>query len=160
MASSRASSPQVSIPFIYCCFFLYIEPLSTLLGAYYAFFQQQTYLNLTHAPSAPLTGIPLSSQIVLNQLANLYFLLALTEALVLRATSDLRVWRTLLFGLLVADLGHLYSVSPLGTQIYWHPVSWNAIDWGNIGFVYVLISTRIAFLLGIGIPSGRKSKAS
>ena len=160
MPFQKTQSHRLPIPLFYQYFFLWIEPLSTILGAYYAFFQQQTYLNLTHAPSAPLTGIALSSQIVLNQLANLYFLFALNEGLVLRATSDLRVWRTLLFGLLVADFGHLYSVSPLGTEVFWNLRSWNAVDWGNVGFVYVGASTRIAFLLGVGLSNGRRSKSS
>ncbi|MCJ1481119.1 hypothetical protein MMC06_001275 [Schaereria dolodes] len=148
--------------FTYRCFFLFIEPLSTVIGAYYAFFRQSTYLELTHTLSAPAaTGIPLATQIVLAQLSNLYLVFALNEALVLRSTNDLRVWRTLLFCLLVADIGHLYSVSTLGYEIYYNVVKWNAIDWGNVGFVYVGASMRMAFLLGVGVgpalqPSRRK----
>ena len=140
------------IPLPYRYFFLYIEPLSTIVGAYYAIFQQQAYLDLTHVLSSPVTGIPTSTEIVLKQLANLYFLFALNEALVLRSTTNLRVWRTLLSCLLVADLGHLYSVCPVGLQIYWAFWKWNAIDWGNIGFVYLGATMRSAFLLGVGLP--------
>ena len=57
--------------------------------------------------------------------------------LVLRSTSDLRVWKTVLVGLLIADFGHLYSVHSLGYAIYYRAWSWNAMHWGNIGFVYV-----------------------
>ena len=152
--------PSSSIPLYYQSFFLWIEPLSALVGAYYAFFQQQTYLDLTHAPSAPLAGISLSSQIVLNQLANLYLLFAINEGLVLRATSDLGVWRTLLLGLLVADFGHLYSVSLVGPEIFWNVTRWNAMDWGNVGFVCVGACTRMAFLLGVGLPLRKRSKSS
>ena len=152
MASSTTKVSHTAIPLYYRYFFLYIEPASTILGAYYAFFQQQTYLDLTHSISAPITGIPMSTSIVLYQLSNLYLCFALNEALVLRATSDLRVWQTLLIGLLIADIGHLYSVNSLGLQIYWNFMKWNAIDWGNIGFVYLGASTRIAFLLGLGFP--------
>ena len=53
------------------------------------------------SPSNPVT-VPTSTSIVLSQLANLYLLFALNEALVLRATGDLRVWQTVLFVLLVA----------------------------------------------------------
>ena len=136
---------------IYYIFFLLVEPFSAVVGAYYSFFQQQTYLNLTHAPSAPLTGIPISTQIILTQLSNLYFLFAINEFWVLRATSDLQVWRVVLFCLLVADIGHLYSVNAIGTQIYWNVFAWNAIDWGNVGFVYVGATLRICFLSGFGV---------
>ena len=135
---------------VYRFFFLFVEPFSALVGSYYAFFQQNTYLHLTHAPSAPKQDIPVSTQIVLTQLSNLYLLFALNEALVLRATSDLRVWRAVLFVLLIADIGHLYSVNALGSHVYWNMLAWNAIDWGNIGFVYVGAMMRISFLLCIG----------
>lgn len=145
--------PQVAKPYKY--FFLYIEPLSTIVGAYYSSLQQQTYLDLTHALSSPQTGIPVSTQIVLAQLSNLYFCFALNEALVLRASSDLRVWRTLLVCLLIADFGHLYSVHAVGWHVYWNVLGWNAIDWGNVGFVYVGATMRICFLSGLGVgPSG------
>lgn len=142
-----------NLPIYYRLFFLYIEPISALVGAFYAFFKPITYLQLTHAPSAPSMGMPLSSRIVLTQLSNLYFLFALNEAMVLRSTRDLRVWRYLLAGLLVADFGHLYSVSALGPDIYWQVHNWNAMDWGNVGFVYLGAATRIAFLLGLGLPT-------
>ena len=147
---------STTIPRGYRLFFLFIEPFSALVGAYYSFFHQQSYLELTHAPSAPVTGIPLTTQVVLRQLSNLYFLFAINEALVLRSTSDLRVWRTLLFGLLVADFGHLYSVSGLGSQVYWNTSLWTAMDFGNVGYVYLGAMMRTAFLLGVGLPKENK----
>ena len=142
-----------SPPLFYRLFFLWIEPLSTVVGAYWAHFLPTTYIQLTHAASAPASDslLPLSTRIVLSQLANLYFLFTLNEALVLRSTDDIRVWRTLLFGLLIADFGHLYSIYTLGIDIYWSISKWNAIDWGNIAFVYAGALTRISFLLGIGL---------
>ncbi|KAF2139669.1 uncharacterized protein K452DRAFT_289666 [Aplosporella prunicola CBS 121167] len=145
-------APTVPIPAPYRAFFLYIEPVSALVGAYYAHFLPSTYLQLTHRASAPASAaaLPTATQIALSQLANLYLLFAINEALVLRATASLRVWRTLLFGLLLADLGHLYSVSALGPAVYWDVKSWNAIDWGNVAFVYLGATMRLAFFCGIG----------
>jgi hypothetical protein len=105
---------------------------------------------MTHLPSS-LAETPLSTKVVLSQLANLYLLFALNEALVLRSTSNLRVWKTLLFGLLLADFGHLYSVRALGPEIYWEAWNWNAMYWGNVGFVYAGASMRLAFLSGVGL---------
>lgn len=151
-------------PIAYRLFFLYIEPISALVGAFYAHFRQDDYLLLTHAASAPAPGaIPTGTSIVLSQLANLYMLFTLNEALVLRSTSDLRVWKTVLFGLLVADLGHLWTVRQLGLDIYlpWNFARWNAIDWGNIPFVYLGASMRAAFISGVGLNGGgeKNSKA-
>lgn len=151
---------MAQIPLIYQAFFLYIEPISTIVGAYFAWFQPQYYLDLTHHASAPkLLGVPTGTEVVLRQLANLYFAFTLNEALVLRATSDLKVWRTLLFGLLVADFGHLYSCFPLGTTYYYDFQNWNSIAWGNIAFVYCGATLRTCFLLGLGLGTGQKVKA-
>ncbi|KAK0747345.1 hypothetical protein B0T21DRAFT_279326 [Apiosordaria backusii] len=160
---STASAPKAkskggfSLPFLYRFFFLLVEPISALVGAYFALFDQETYLRLTHAASAA-SSIPTSTSIVLSQLGNLYFFFAINEALVLRSTSDIVVWRTVLFCLLIGDLGHLYTVKQLGVQIYWDVFNWNAIDIGNIPFVYFGAAMRIAFLAGIGFPSSKGTK--
>jgi len=138
------------VPAFYRLIFLWLEPLSTFAGAYYAQFMQSSYLDLTHAASAPGSSVPISSQIVLTQLANLYMGLGLLEALVLRATTDVNVWRRLLFVMLVADIGHLYSVAPVGNWVYYDYSRWNSIDWGNVPFVYFLAITRTCLLLGLG----------
>ena len=144
---------------IYRIFFLYVEPLSAVTGAYYAHFQPHTYLRLTHASSAPKSTVPISTRTVLSQLANLYFLFAINEALVLRSTADLKVWKAVLFCLLVADIGHLYSVHHLGLPIYLNVLDWNAIDFGNIGFVYVGAFMRLSFLLVYGRGSSSPKTA-
>lgn len=154
----RVQMSAQDLPIYYRLFFLYIEPISALVGSCFALFKPDIYLQLTHAPSAPSNGVPLSSRIVLTQLSNLYLLFALNEALVLRSTRDLRVWKTLLAGLLVADIGHLYSVSPLGPDVYWKLYSWNAMDLGNVGFVYLGAAMRIAFLLGFGLSTTATSR--
>jgi hypothetical protein len=150
------------LPAAYTTFFLFIEPISALVGAFYAHFKPLDYLQMTHLSSSPsyASTIPLSTNIVLTQLANLYLLFALNEALVLRSTSDLRVWKTVLFGLLLADFGHLYSVSALGPEIYWSFWKWNAMDWGNIGFVYAGVMMRMAFLAGVGLNTKSGQEAA
>lgn len=148
-----AQSPTTSrLPLIYRLFFLYIEPIATAIGAYYAHFAQSKYLSLTVPSWLPsVTGPSTAESIVLTQLANLYFVFALNEALVLRSTSSRRVWNTFLLGLLIADFGHLYSCNAMGTDVYWRFWEWNEIYWGNLGFVYVGATLRICFLLGLGL---------
>jgi hypothetical protein len=154
---------EFRVPLVYRASFLFVEPLFALFGAIFAHFRPLEYLQLTHAASAPTisAAIPLATSIVLTQLANLYLLFALNEALLLRSTSDMRVWRTVLLGCLIADFGHLYSVSALGPDIYWKIAQWNIMDFGNVGFVYAGASLRIAFLCGIGLKAGpRQGKGS
>lgn len=148
------------VPFPYILFFLWIEPVATLVGAFYAWVQPYTYLKLQHAASAPFSilGLPLGTNVVLRQLGNMYLAFAFNEAFVLRATDDLRVWRVLLLGLLIADFGHLYSCLPLGLTAYYDFANWNGIDYGNFLFVYLGALTRICFLSGVGFPSATTKK--
>lgn len=150
-----------SVPFFpYKLFFLYIEPISALLGFYYAFFEQPLYLKLLSSPFQlseyeiqAIIPTPTHTNIALTQLANLYLLFALNEHLVLSNSSSMTTWRTLLFGLLVADFGHLVSMLPLGVDAFapWKMLEWNAMTWGSVGFVYMGASMRMAFLAGLGI---------
>jgi len=159
---SNMPTPAFALPRFYTAFFLIIEPISALVGAFYAHFRPLEYLQLTHTGSAPSweSTIPLSTSIVLSQLANLYLLFAINEALVLRSTSDLRVWKTVLFGLLLADFGHLYSVKGLGADIYWNVLKWNRMDWGNVGFVYAGATMRMLFLAGFGMDTAGGREAA
>jgi len=73
----------------------------------------------------------------------------------------MRVWKTLIIGMLIADFGHLYSVSghAMGMGVYYGFWTWNQMDWGNVGFVYLGALTRICFLMGVGIPDKNKKRS-
>ena len=60
----------------------------------------------------------------------------------------------MLFCLIVDDFGDFYTVRQLGIGIYYGVSEWNALDRGNIPFVFAGAQVRVAFLLGIGL-SGR-----
>lgn len=129
MPQSDAPS-AASVPWLYSLFFLWIEPFSTLVGAYFSFLQQDEYMRMTFSSAAvPILGVTTTESIVLNQLANLYFVFAFNEALVLRATTDRKVWKAFLLGLLIADFGHLYSVHSAGWPVYYRFWEWNAMYW-------------------------------
>jgi len=49
-------------------------------------------------------------------------------------------------------------VRALGPEIYYAAWTWNAMHWGNVGFVYAGASMRIAFLSGVGLGGGVKGK--
>jgi hypothetical protein len=147
-------------PLPYQVFFLYIEPIATLVGAYYAFFQPEIYLQLIQSSRiAGILAMPTATLVALRGLGNMYLAFALSEALVLRASYDMKVWRIFLLVLLIADFGHLYSCLPLGLEVYYDVMKWNAIDWGNIGFVYAGATIRILFLANVGMGGPKKAKA-
>lgn len=145
----------MSIPFFpYKLFCLYIEPLSAIGGAIYAGLLPKTYLQDLMPSSTQFshqTALETPVLMTLYQLSNLYLLFAINERLVLSSTDNIKTWKCLLFGLLVADFGHLLTLAPLGVDVYWKVWDWNAMMWGSIGFVYLGATTRISFLLGFGL---------
>lgn len=146
-------SHTVDVPFFpYRIFFLFIEPISAILGSIYAG-QPAKYLSLITLNPQPLNVQRPSTpvEIALYQLSNLYLLFALNEFLVLSSTRSLKTWRRLLLCLLIADFGHLATMFPLGHEVYWRFWDWNAMVWGSVGFVYAGALTRIAFLMGLGL---------
>lgn len=143
----------------YRVFFLILEPISALVGAYFNHFRQRHYLALLDAASAP-QDIPLGTSVAMSQLANMYLFFAINEAFVLRITGDIHVWRAVLLVLLIADMGHLYSMRQLGPAIYYDVFSWNAGDLGNVPWVYAGATMRICFLLGIGMGNPKPLKKS
>ncbi|KAJ3479783.1 hypothetical protein NLG97_g8232 [Lecanicillium saksenae] len=156
MAPAQQQQTGFALPLIYRFFFLVLEPISALVGAYFCHLRQARYLELLHAPSAAAAlagaaGPPLGTSVAMSQLANMYFFFALNEFVVLRSTGDMRVWRAVLFVLLLADLGHLYSMKELGAQVYYNVLGWNAGDLGNVPWVYAGATLRICFLAGVGM---------
>ena len=146
-------------PLAYRLFFHYIEPVCTLAGAIAAALTPQKYLEMTYASPTPgLATVSTGTHVVLRQLGNLYLAFALNEALVLRATNDLKVWRAFLLVLLIADFGHLLSVLPVGANIYYSLNKWGPMDWGNLGFVYLGAATRICFLSGVGLGKAKAQR--
>lgn len=148
------------IPFPYRLFFLYIEPISALAGMYYAAVHPSDYLLDLVSPIQNDFGrtalLDTPTRMTLFQLSNLYLLFALNEHLVLSSTSSLKTWRRLLFSLLVADFGHLVTMIPAGTEIFWNVSKWNAMAWGSVGFVYLGASLRLCFLAGVGLGYGER----
>src|ERR1700731_4791146 len=153
---SPKNSPS-AIPFFpYRLFFLYVEPIASLVGAYYAAFRPVEYLAMLtfSSVSSPGPG-PFSTEthMALAQLGNLYLVFALFERFVLAGAPSTTTWRHLLLCMLIADFGHLATMAPLGAGVYWRVWEWNAMCWGSLGFVYLGAALRTCFLLGIGLGS-------
>ncbi|KAI1494798.1 hypothetical protein F5X96DRAFT_665483 [Biscogniauxia mediterranea] len=167
---------QSVLPLTYRFLFLIAEPLAALACAYHAHFRQDAYLRgitsttltstTTPSSSSPSSEeVPPATSAALSQLAAQYLLAALAEALVLRSTGDLAVWRTLVAALLAADFARLYALAPgtgtgsSGWDIYWDARAWGALAWwACVPLVYVCALARVAFLCGVGFGTG-KAKA-
>jgi hypothetical protein len=147
----------------YVLFFLYVEPISAIVGAIAGLFPEVYLALLQFPPLAPAASstikrppaspaVSATTATCVTQLANLYLYFALTEALVLRAgRHQLPVWRALAFTMLVADFGHLASGFGFDSSPFWDVAAWGPMQYGGIGFVYAGAATRTLFLLGVGV---------
>ena len=145
-----SGSLRSRIPWPYTLFHLYIEPTFAFLGSLQASFLPIHYL--TFFVQEPITTVSPHLQIALDQVAGCYTLFAFNEAILLRMTDDLRVWKTVLAGIALCDIVHLCgSRRALGPDIFWNPALWTAKDWVNMGLLWIPLAMRICFVLGIGI---------
>jgi len=156
MASSI--DPRISkINPFYRIFLLYIEPVLALSGAYLAFFQPARFLvgtapspiSTPFLPSSSITPDPVI-KFLCADIAALYVLFTINEAVVLRLTRDYSVWRAVVFAMLVCDVGHVYGIyeaDPVGSLSIAGWTMEEAINNGILGFGVIL---RVAFLLGVG----------
>ncbi|KAH7141444.1 hypothetical protein B0J13DRAFT_556847 [Dactylonectria estremocensis] len=136
----------LNIPLVYRALFLYYEPFVAFLGAGIVHFTPAKFLNTmsSNAKYAP------DNKVIYDQLAATYFLIAFNNAVVLRVTNDIQVWRAMQIGMLLCDVLHLYgSRITLGSLVFWDPRSWRREDWVNMGSLCGPAAIRLAFLAGV-----------
>ncbi|MCJ1404355.1 hypothetical protein MMC11_007580 [Xylographa trunciseda] len=143
-------SDPTSIPLPYRILLLYVEPIAAFNGAILAHFFPAFYL-AGMSPSATISSYSSPSQVIFDQLAACYFLFAFNEAVVLRSTSDLRVWKAIVLGILICDFLHLYGTWEALGAAFWDPRLWRMEDWVNLIMLYGPGGMRVAFLMGVGL---------
>ncbi|MCJ1283956.1 hypothetical protein MMC26_003287 [Xylographa opegraphella] len=148
-----------SVPLPYRIVLLYIEPVAAFNGAILAHFFPSYYLS-GMSPSATISTYSSPSQVIFDQLAACYFLFAFNQAVVLRSTSDLRVWKAMVLGILVCDLIHLYGTWEALGAAFWDPRRWRVEDWVNLAMLYGPGGMRFAFLMGVGFGDENALAAS
>jgi len=144
---SRDSTLVVSIPRIYWIWHLYLEPLTALGGVYHLHWVPEQYFAYMPQTSryAP------ESQIICDQLAACYLFFAVIEALVLRITTEITVWKAVLFALLLCDGGHVFAAwEEMGTHLTLSPWLWTGKDTVTMLLNIIPAVLRTAFLVGIG----------
>jgi hypothetical protein len=135
------------IPRIYRLWHLWLEPWTALGGVYHLHWTPEQYFAFM-----PHTARYASeSQIVYDQLAASYLFFAAVEILVLRSTDDVKVWRAVVFALLLCDAGHMYaSWMEMGARAFLLPWLWGESDAVTMVLTCVPFVLRVAFMLGVG----------
>ena len=143
------------IPFVYQLCHLWLEPLFALNGAYLLAFNPREYH--TFMPQAAQYSP--ASQIVYTQLAATYVFFAAVEGVVLRVTTELSVWRAVLFGIILCDLWQFHALwTNMGTEAMLSPGLWTTKEWATISASVVPFALRVAFMVGVGLVEEDKRK--
>jgi hypothetical protein len=100
-----AATKSPGIPVLYRFVFLYFEPAGALLASVLLHFHPQPFLSAMSAAAAYTAN----NQVVYDMLAATYILFAFNEAVLLRLTNDMTIWKTVLCGILLCDAVHLYG---------------------------------------------------
>ncbi|MCJ1469955.1 hypothetical protein MMC07_008600 [Pseudocyphellaria aurata] len=152
------ASAVSNIPLPYRILLLYFEPLAALNGALLIHFFPSRYL-LGMSPRATSLSYNAESQVVYDQLSACYIMFAFNQGVVLRQTSDLRVWKALVLGMLLCDLVHLYgSWTAMGTDMFVNPLLWRLEDWVNLPMLYGPGALRLGLLLEVGFADGKGTR--
>ncbi|RDW62284.1 hypothetical protein BP6252_11717 [Coleophoma cylindrospora] len=137
------------IPLIYRLYFIYIDPALALYGSILVLTNPTLFLQSTTPPTLTEAASPLTT-LLLTQISALYAFFAITEGLVLYQTKQLRIWRSVLLGVLVCDIGHAYAVLSADATA-WDLRGWRAVDAINYGILIFGAGLRGSFLLGVGL---------
>ncbi|KAL8826505.1 MAG: hypothetical protein Q9191_003758 [Dirinaria sp. TL-2023a] len=152
-----ASVSHTHIHPFYRFLFLYFEPFAAFGGAVLNVITPASYLT-SLAPHATYSA---SNYPVHVQLAGHLVLFAWIQAVLLRATASVQLWKIVLFGILLCDALHLYSdYAALGLQVFFDPSAWRKEEWLTFAMTYGPMSARALFCAGVGVGEEGKEKIS
>lgn len=96
---------------------------------------------------------------VLWQVAGLFAMIAVNQAVLLRYTDDIGVWKISNFGVLLVDIFMVGGIlEMLMTQERLSMKSMLSEDWTNVVFTLIVIVIRVLFILGVGVKGTLVSK--
>ncbi|KAL2812788.1 hypothetical protein BDW59DRAFT_155112 [Aspergillus cavernicola] len=149
------------IPLFYRLVLLWYEPIGSGFGCYMNLAAKDMYLN-SFIPTSLAVRDP-THNMIFNQLGAGYFFVATSQAILLRYTNDMNVWKILNGCLLGWDFILLYSLwDGLSAQGRLDPGTWRSEDLSAIVPTIFMTVVRAAIVAGIGLggskPNAKKPK--
>ncbi|KAK4194128.1 hypothetical protein QBC40DRAFT_291358 [Triangularia verruculosa] len=127
--------------------FTIAEPISLISGTIGAVVLPRYFI--TAQTPTPILSFPEQSLLVAQQLGNMYFLAFLLGLFVLHSTTEIKVVRSYLWALWLADIGHMaVTCRVLGWEESVNILRWNEMTWGNLGATGFLFAVRSLYFLG------------
>ena len=140
---------MANIPAFYRIFFLYIDPLINLSGSYILFFDHPTYVKNGTPNYISVDAIDPIVQYLLLSLGSFSLCIFGLQTLLLQQYRDVKIWKIVMFSILLTDLGLIYTIYAGDPKGFWDIGGWSGGDWSNVAILSTVISIRSAFLLTV-----------
>ncbi|RDW91652.1 hypothetical protein BP5796_02817 [Coleophoma crateriformis] len=145
-----------NIPAFYRFILLWVEPISSALGAYLTLAAPDTYLN-SYIPRTMTVRNPMQDMIF-NQLGAAFFYVATSQGILLRYTYDIGVWKIVNGCLLGWDFILLYSWwSGMQMQGRLDPATWRSEDMSALVPILFITAVRAAIVAGVGMRASKSN---
>ncbi|PWN87186.1 hypothetical protein FA10DRAFT_269787 [Acaromyces ingoldii] len=156
---------QAPIPIVYRLCINTIEPLLAFGGAVQTLFWPADFLAImAHRPQTGDTPVyDVRTHFLYTSLTGAWLLFAYLEAVVLRLyPNDVQLWKRLIVPMLLSDVLFCHSTA-LAVGGYGELLSvahYTSADWLVCVTTWPLVLARVAFVLGVGLPSSTSSQGS
>jgi hypothetical protein len=149
--------PQPHINAFYRIWFTWFDPIVILLTCVSCVFTPGAALEmLVPADVSPVVPEQIA---LLYQTAPLFGFMGIMFAVLLRASSDPKVWRIVQGATLMVDISLIaVMLVALDTQGRLATEQWRGIEWFNMAFTAAIAIGRVAYLMGVGGREGGKVK--
>jgi hypothetical protein len=145
------------IPAFYRIFFTWIDPIICLWGAYMDFFDPRMVLSSHILNDTPDIG----HIMILKQRGGGMLNFGFISAVLLRYTTDIKIWHIVEIANLIVDFAYFPAVfGALNAQMRVLPETWRAEDWGSLVITGFATLVRLSFLARVGFHEDVEHKKS
>ncbi|KAB5511693.1 hypothetical protein GE09DRAFT_639213 [Coniochaeta sp. 2T2.1] len=172
MATSTASlAGPAHVPLPYRAWFMYIDPVLSVMGVYGCFFDPSLILSsyipttIPNPSSLKPGGSSISNpaavanpahHLVFAEMGGFLLLTIILSTFLLRYTRDLVVWKLYQGAISIVDVVILVATfQAYVDQGRLNPTTWRSEDWFSVLITGACAVLRIAFVLGVGVTEGK-----
>lgn len=152
MLNSRQLSMEPPIPAYWRIWFATIDPLIASTGIVGNIFSPEVVLG-SYSPK-PVIPPAIETKVLLETSAGFFAGIMFLQVILLRLRSrDVTVWKCVQASISLADVAIILSVlAALNNQGRLDPSLWRWEEVGNLVLTTFALTTRVLFLLGVGMP--------
>jgi hypothetical protein len=149
--------PQPYINNFYRITFTWVDPIALCASAYMYIFAKVQALQMVHP--GPIAAPDTLQSATMHQVAVLLSFVAITTAVVLRVSSDAKIWKIIQAAVLAVEAGFLATTAvTLEEQGRLALGKLQGGEYVTIGGILPFMMIRVAYLIGIGGNGGTRTK--